>query len=191
VSNLSKLQKSYAVHLKMRDGIQNMYDAYKKSPGNQGRNLTNIKTGLKECLQTLCLIEAQTEALLGTFQFQIESKLKENDRNQLKITHFFHDFMSISELIGFSRLCPGDTYEMQIKYCPSPSTTTEQGGSTASSTCSRVRARAKIAKDGSQNWNLTNFAFRITLDDCLNIKVTFAFISSWTLVGLNLDFRIH
>ena len=74
-SNLEKLKASYEVHLKMRDGIENMFEAYKKTPGkNQGRNLASIKAGWKECVQTLCLIEAQTEALLGTFRFQIESK---------------------------------------------------------------------------------------------------------------------
>ena len=73
---LTKLQSSYNVHLKMKDGIQNMYDAYKNSPGNQQKNLSNIKSGWKECIQTLCAIRAQTEALLGTFQFQIESKPK-------------------------------------------------------------------------------------------------------------------
>jgi hypothetical protein len=35
----------------MKDGIQNMYDAYKKSPGNQYKNLANIKIGWKECIQ--------------------------------------------------------------------------------------------------------------------------------------------
>lgn len=74
-SNLEKLRGSYEVHLKMQDGIENMFEAYKKTPGkNQGRNLASIKAGWKECVQTLCLIEAQTEALLGTFRFQIESK---------------------------------------------------------------------------------------------------------------------
>ena len=94
-----KLQNSYNIHLKMKEGIQNMHDAYKKSPGNQHKNLSNIKTGWKDCnqviwnkefcsqityfnnnlfksiLKKLCAIEAQTEALLGTFQFEIESKL--------------------------------------------------------------------------------------------------------------------
>ena len=76
ISTLLKLQNSYTIHLKMKDGIQNMYEAYKKSPGNQQKNLANIKIGWKDCIQKLCAIEAQTEALLGTFQFEIESKLR-------------------------------------------------------------------------------------------------------------------
>jgi hypothetical protein len=51
-SNLEKLKTSYDVHLKMRDGIENMFEAYKKSPGkNQGKNLASIKAGWKECVQ--------------------------------------------------------------------------------------------------------------------------------------------
>ena len=51
ITTLNKLQSSYNIHLKMKDGIQNMYDAYKKSPGNQYKNLANIKIGWKECIQ--------------------------------------------------------------------------------------------------------------------------------------------
>lgn len=52
ISNLLKLKNSYIIHLKMRDGIQNMYDAYKKSPTkNQVKNLANIKSGWKECIK--------------------------------------------------------------------------------------------------------------------------------------------
>ena len=67
------------------------------------------------------------------------------------------------ELIGFARLCPGDTYEIAVKY----------GGNSSSSSNkpSKVRTRVKIAKDGGQVWNRAKFAFKITLDDSLSIKV--------------------
>lgn len=58
-------------------------------------------------------------------------------------------------MIGFARLCPGDVYEIQIKY-----------GSN-----SKFRARTKIAKDGTQTWDLTNFSLKITIHDLLLIKV--------------------
>ncbi len=51
IATLLKLQNSYIVHLKMRDGIQNMYEAYKNSPGNQKSNLANIKAGWRDCIQ--------------------------------------------------------------------------------------------------------------------------------------------
>ncbi|CAF0750161.1 unnamed protein product [Brachionus calyciflorus] len=132
ISNLLKLKNSYIIHLKMRDGIQNMYDAYKKSPSkNQIKNLANIKSGWKECVKTLCLIEAQTEALLGSFRFQIE------------------------KLIGFARLCPGDVYQLQIKY----------------GTNSKFRTRTKISKDCNQIWDNKNFLFKITIHELLLIKI--------------------
>lgn len=51
ISTLNKLQNSYQIHINMKDGIQNMYEAFKKSPGNQYKNLANIKNGWKECIQ--------------------------------------------------------------------------------------------------------------------------------------------
>lgn len=54
INNLSKLKNSYVIHLKMREGIQNMYEAYKKSPSkNQVKNLANIKSGWKECIKVI------------------------------------------------------------------------------------------------------------------------------------------
>ncbi len=51
INVLNKLENSYNVHLKMKDGIQNMFDAFKNSPGNQHKNLSNIKNGWKDCIQ--------------------------------------------------------------------------------------------------------------------------------------------
>ena len=51
ISVLNKLENSYNIHLKMKDGIQNMFDAFKNSPGNQNKNLSNIKHGWKDCIQ--------------------------------------------------------------------------------------------------------------------------------------------
>ena len=62
---------------------------------------------------------------------------------------------SYIELIGFARLCPGDTYEVLIKY----------GNS------SKFRTRTKILKDNSQHWDNTKFTFKITVQDLLLIKV--------------------
>jgi len=56
ISTLNKLENSYNVHLKMKDGIKNMYDAYKKSPGNQQKNITNTKNVWKDCIQVYLLI---------------------------------------------------------------------------------------------------------------------------------------
>lgn len=51
IANLVKLENSYKINLKIRDGIQNMYEAYRKSPGNQQKNMVNIKNSWKECNQ--------------------------------------------------------------------------------------------------------------------------------------------
>jgi flagellar biosynthesis chaperone FliJ len=144
IDTLIKLQANYKINLKIKDGIQSMYDAYKKSPGNQQKNLINIKNGWKECIQILCAIEAQTEALLGTFEFKIE------------------------KLIGFARLCPGDIYELQIKY--------GSGG--------KFRTRTKIAKNNSQHWARHQFKFKITVQDLLTIRINeIKFLGKNLLIG--------
>jgi hypothetical protein len=133
-------------------------------------------------------------------------------------------FFQIQELIGFSRLCPGDTYEIKIKYgSPSligptctktsssttttitPSLNSHNHSSTDSSNVSsnskfKLRTRCKIVKTKSTNnntnnnfnlslnsttaddssllnhqtqqqWTKTKFAFKITLDDFLFIRL--------------------
>jgi len=68
ISTLLKLQNSYVVHLKMKDGIQSMYEAYKKSPGNQKSNLANIKVSWKDCIQVSSVTEFKN-LILGLFFF--------------------------------------------------------------------------------------------------------------------------
>jgi len=64
-------------------------------------------------------------------------------------------FFIFKELIGFARLCPGDTYELQVKYGRN----------------SKFRTRAKISKNGSQLWDKSKFAFKTTVYDLLLIRV--------------------
>lgn len=58
-------------------------------------------------------------------------------------------------MIGFARLCPGDVYQIQAKY----------------GTNAKFRTRTKISKDNSQNWDNTNFTFKISIHDHLRIKI--------------------
>lgn len=52
-------------------------------------------------------------------------------------------------------MCPGDVYQIQVKY----------GANT------KFRTRTKISKDNSQNWDNTNFTFKISIHDHLQIKI--------------------
>lgn len=55
----------------MRDGIQNIYDAFKKSPGNQNKNLANIKSGWKECNQVKKRLKNKTKNFYAFFDFML------------------------------------------------------------------------------------------------------------------------
>lgn len=88
---------------------------------------------------------------------------------QTYIIMIFNSLFMFLELIGFARLCPGDTYEIQIKY----------------GTNAKYRARTKIAKDGTQIWDASQkFSFKITVHDLLLIKINeIKFLGKNLLIG--------
>jgi hypothetical protein len=55
-------------------GVRTMHRAYVTSPGNQSHSLSNVKYGYKECTQNMCNIEAQLEAMMGTFNCKLKGK---------------------------------------------------------------------------------------------------------------------
>ena len=59
----------------MKDGIQNMFDAYKKSPGNQNKNLANIKIGWKDCIH-VSINDAFRSRSIGTLCYKTQFNLK-------------------------------------------------------------------------------------------------------------------
>ena len=81
--------------------------------------------------------------------------------NQFWKYNFSETDYILKELIGFARLCPGDTYEIQIKYGPA----------------SKFRARTKIGKDGNQTWDCSKFSFKTTIQDLLLIRVWVFFLA--------------
>ncbi|KAH3887636.1 hypothetical protein DPMN_011654 [Dreissena polymorpha] len=69
-----------------------MHRAYVTSPGNQRNTLSSVKYGYKECTQNMCNIEAQLEAMMGTFNCKLKG------------------------MAGFARLCPGDVFEVTVRH---------------------------------------------------------------------------
>ena len=58
-------------------GVRTMHKAYVTSPGNQRNTLSSVKYGYKECTLTMCNIEAQLEAMMGTFNCKLKGKNSE------------------------------------------------------------------------------------------------------------------
>lgn len=93
LAKLEELMDQYDVHLKMREGVRSMAYAYTMSNGPERDSaLSSVRSGYKECTETLCFLESRLEAMLGTFHLQMKG------------------------IQGFARLCPGDVFEITIKH---------------------------------------------------------------------------
>jgi len=131
LSKLEELRDQYELHQKMRDGVRSMGYAYALSPGRERESaLTSIKIGFKECTETLKKIEAEFESSIGTILIEMKG------------------------IQGFARICPGDVFEITLKY-----------GDTQ-----KWKSRGKILKDGSQLWQNQQVIFKALLDEVLSIK---------------------
>ncbi|XP_076050290.1 rho family-interacting cell polarization regulator 2-like isoform X2 [Oratosquilla oratoria] len=93
LSKVEDLQDEYALHQKLREGVRTMAYAYALSPGKDTASaLTNVRSGYRECTETLCALEVQIEQRIGTFMLQMKG------------------------IQGFARLCPGDVFEVSLKH---------------------------------------------------------------------------
>ncbi|KAK3102582.1 hypothetical protein FSP39_012348 [Pinctada imbricata] len=92
LAKIEELHDHYLVQKQMRDGTRTMQRAFITSPHRRKDSMERVRYGIKECSQTMCSIEAQLEAMMGTFQCKSKG------------------------MAGFARLCPGDVFEINIKH---------------------------------------------------------------------------
>lgn len=57
-------------------------------------------------------------------------------------------------MVGFARLCPGDVFEVTLRY-----------GS------QKWKSKGRVEKDSSQKWEVPDFVFKALLGDIISIKV--------------------
>ncbi|UJR38371.1 hypothetical protein I4U23_031041 [Adineta vaga] len=130
-ASLQSLKDCYYRYAHMLDGARTMFNAYQQTSTKRD-SIDQVKLGLKECTQTLCAIEAQLEAMLGTF------------------------VLNLQEISGFSRICPGDEYEVVIRY-----------GQQKWKTRGRIRKHDR----NEQIWTRQIFHLKAKLADLLLIKI--------------------
>ncbi|XP_067121447.1 rho family-interacting cell polarization regulator 2-like isoform X1 [Centruroides vittatus] len=93
LSKIEELKEQYDVQQKMSDGVRTMAQAFVLSPGKERETaLNSVRSGYKECVDTLCRLEAELENMIGTLLFQIKG------------------------IQGFARLCAGDVFTITIKH---------------------------------------------------------------------------
>ncbi|KAI8477744.1 negative regulation of establishment of T cell polarity, partial [Branchiostoma belcheri] len=80
---------------------------------------------------TMCIIEGELEQMLGSFQMRIKG------------------------MAGFARLCPGDVYDLLVRYGPQ-----------------KWRLRGRVERDLTQVWDNQEVVFQPLIADMLNFKVS-------------------
>lgn len=92
LAKVEELHDNYIVQQQMREGTRTLQRAFIVSPHRKKDSMERVRYGLKECSQTMCSIEAQLEAMMGTFSCKLKG------------------------MAGFARLCPGDVFEIVVKH---------------------------------------------------------------------------
>uniref|UniRef100_UPI00358F8BFB rho family-interacting cell polarization regulator 2-like isoform X2 n=1 Tax=Myxine glutinosa TaxID=7769 RepID=UPI00358F8BFB len=132
LSKVDELYEAYNVQNRLRDGANKMILAFTTSPASkQAReSMVEVNRNFKECCERMCSIENEFENYLGEFHIKMKG------------------------LVGFARLCPGDHYEVSLRYGRQ-----------------RWRLRGKIEADGQQSWLKDDMVLQPIIAEFLSIKV--------------------
>ncbi|XP_051884667.1 rho family-interacting cell polarization regulator 1 [Pristis pectinata] len=133
VSKIDELYESYCIQRRLRDGANNMVRAYSTSQTSKEakESLAEANKGYKEYTESMCTMESELENQLGEFHVKMKG------------------------LAGFARLCPGDQYEIFMKYGRQ-----------------RWKLKGRIEANGKQVWDGEEMVFQPLVTEFLSIKVT-------------------
>ncbi|XP_012659695.2 rho family-interacting cell polarization regulator 2 [Otolemur garnettii] len=133
ISKVDELYEAYCIQRRLQDGASKMKQAFATSPASKAarESLSEINRSFKEYTENMCTIEAELESLLGEFSIRMKG------------------------LAGFARLCPGDQYEIFMKYGRQ-----------------RWKLKGKIEVNGKQSWDGEETVFLPLIVGFISIKVT-------------------
>ncbi|XP_055656856.1 rho family-interacting cell polarization regulator 2 isoform X4 [Falco peregrinus] len=133
ISKVDELYEAYCIQRRLCDGASKMKQAFAMSPASKAarESLTEINRSYKEYTENMCTIEAELENLLGEFSIKMKG------------------------LAGFARLCPGDQYEIFMRYGRQ-----------------RWKLKGKIEVNGKQSWDGEEMVFLPLIVGLISIKVT-------------------
>nr|XP_019572378.1 PREDICTED: protein FAM65B isoform X1 [Rhinolophus sinicus]XP_019572380.1 PREDICTED: protein FAM65B isoform X1 [Rhinolophus sinicus] len=133
ISKVDELYEAYCIQRRLQDGASKMKQAFAMSPASKAarESLSEINRSYKEYTENMCTIEAELENLLGEFSIKMKG------------------------LAGFARLCPGDQYEIFMKYGRQ-----------------RWKLKGKIEVNGKQSWDGEETMFLPLITGLISIKVT-------------------
>uniref|UniRef100_A0A8C5NZ31 Rho family-interacting cell polarization regulator 2 n=2 Tax=Jaculus jaculus TaxID=51337 RepID=A0A8C5NZ31_JACJA len=133
ISKVDELYEAYCIQRRLQDGASKMKQAFAASPASRAarESLAEINRSHKEYTENMCTIETELESLLGEFSIKMKG------------------------LAGFARLCPGDQYEIFMKYGRQ-----------------RWKLKGKIEVNGKQSWDGEETVFLPLVVGFISIKVT-------------------
>uniref|UniRef100_A0A8C1PUE0 Rho family-interacting cell polarization regulator 2 n=1 Tax=Cyprinus carpio TaxID=7962 RepID=A0A8C1PUE0_CYPCA len=133
ISKVDELYEGFCIQRRLRDGASKMKQAFTASPSTKGtrESLAEVNRRYKEYTENMSSFEAELENLLGEFHIKMKG------------------------LAGFARLCPGDQYEIYMRYGRQ-----------------RWKLKGKIETNSKQSWDGEEMIFMPLITDLINIKVT-------------------
>ncbi|XP_078249633.1 rho family-interacting cell polarization regulator 2 isoform X9 [Pogona vitticeps] len=133
ISKVDELFEAYCIQRRLRDGASKMKHAFGLSPASKAarESLSEINKSYKEYTENMCTIEGEMENLMGEFCIKMKG------------------------LAGFARLCPGDQYEIFMRYGRQ-----------------RWKLKGKIEVNGKQSWDGEEMVFLPLVVGLISIKVT-------------------
>nr|XP_060630902.1 rho family-interacting cell polarization regulator 2 isoform X6 [Anolis sagrei ordinatus] len=133
ISKVDELFEAYCIQRRLRDGASKMKQAFGLSPVSKAarESLSEINKSYKEYTENMCTIEGELENLMGEFSIKMKG------------------------LAGFARLCPGDQYEIFMRYGRQ-----------------RWKLKGKIEVNGKQSWDGEEMIFFPLIVGLISIKVT-------------------
>ncbi|XP_056377297.1 rho family-interacting cell polarization regulator 2 isoform X2 [Hyla sarda] len=133
MSKVDELYEAYCIQRRLREGACKMKQAFAASPSSKAarESLSEINKSFKEYTENMCTVESEMENLLGEF------------------------YIKMKGLAGFARLCPGDQYEIFMRYGRQ-----------------RWKLKGKIEVNGKQSWDGDEMFFVPLINSLISIKVT-------------------
>ncbi|KAK9526824.1 hypothetical protein VZT92_015502 [Zoarces viviparus] len=145
MSKVDELYEAFCIQSRLRDGASRMKQAFSSSPSTKGtkESIAEVNRHYKEYSENMSTFESELENLLGEFHFKMKG------------------------LAGFARLCPGDQYEIYMRYGRQ-----------------RWKLKGRIEVNSRQTWDGDEMVFMPLITDLINIKVTeLKGLASHMLVG--------
>ncbi|XP_036422226.1 rho family-interacting cell polarization regulator 2 isoform X2 [Colossoma macropomum] len=133
ISKVDELYEGFCIQRRLREGASKMKQAFTASPSTKGTrdSLAEVNRRYKEYTENMSTFEGELENLLGEFHIKMKG------------------------LAGFARLCPGDQYEIFMRYGRQ-----------------RWKLKGKIEANSRQSWDGEEMIFVPLITDLISIKVT-------------------